>query len=423
VAWISPRWQIATTRPLDKISGMRRYATYLVTRPVALALLLAAAAVAFLIIEVSTISAVPSLDSYPLSTTVSLAACTSVLVMRRVPWIVMASALVVVTLDGLLGASSPMQYILVAVGSCSVANWGRGAPLTVILSGVLTAAGAFLSPLVGSSNADFYPEVVLYNVVLMVLVASLSVAIGLAARHQQQIMTQLRSQHEQLALLAQLESDAAVIIERTRIARELHDVVAHHVSALLIQANAGQLLAERTGSPDAQRWRSVTEVARETLHSMRRLVGLLRRSDDHAIRPNGEHDPQPRLANLGELTQFMVRSGLEVQLTAPAVGDSLPADLQLATYRIIQEALTNVLRHASATRAVVDIAVVGDELTVDVSDDGRVDSAFRAGTGLLGMRERVASFGGRLDVHARPGQGLRVHAVLPLMSSVTTAQQ
>ena len=404
---------------------MRRHATYLVTRPPALALLMAGATLLFIVIEVVLVPAASLPDHYPLVIAARLAACASVLLVRRSPWVVMVCALVILLLDGLLASSNPMAYVLVVVGSCSVANWGRFPLLAVLLSSIFAAAGLTLSPFLQSLGPAFFAEAVLTNTGLIVLVSSLSVAIGLAARQQQQIVTQLRSQHEQLAVLAQLETEAAVIIERNRIARELHDVVAHHVSALLIQANAGQLFAERTASPDAERWRSVTEVARETLHSMRRLVGLLRNSDDDAIHLDVSHKrvPQPRLADLGELARSMGRAGLEVNLSAPAISEALPADVQLATYRIIQEALTNVLRHASATRAVVVVTVDGETLTIDVNDDGEVGSAFRPGTGLLGMRERVASFGGRLDLYAKPGDGLRVHATLPLLSTALTAQK
>jgi signal transduction histidine kinase len=210
--------------------------TSLVTRPPVLGGLLAVATVLFALVEPG-----PLLGGHSLvSAGISLAACACVLGMRRWPWRVMAAATVYLAFYWLWPVESPMAYVLVAVGCFSVGAWARRAHLSV--------------PLVGA----------------------LSVAIGLAARQQGQVMAQLRSQHERLAVLQERETQAAVVTERTRIARELHDVVAHHISALLIQAQAGQRLADRAGTAEAERWRQITDVARETLQSMRRLVGLLR---------------------------------------------------------------------------------------------------------------------------------------------------
>ena len=257
----------------------------------------------------------------------------------------------------------------------------------------------------------------LRGLIVIELIAVLSVAVGLAGRRQIELLTQLRTQRDLVEVLQERETHAALASERTRIARELHDVVAHHISALLIQARAGQRMAERSvNPPEAERWGSVAEVAGETLHSMRRMVGLLRTDDDDPARPIGvERSPQPGLADLDQLALRTGLLGLQVHVSLPADVKRLPADIQLAAYRISQEAVTNAMRHASATRVSVTVSQQASTLVVEVADDGQMAGDFRPGMGLLGMRERVASFSGQLDLVAEPGRGFRVHARLPLL--------
>jgi signal transduction histidine kinase len=383
---------------------MRRYGTSLVTRPVVLSALLVLTTLLFALTEPG-----PFLVSLvaPASAT-GLMACVSVLVMRRSPWTVMVASLVSSATQVLYPSGSPLAVILVAVGCCSVAAWGRRAGLAVLLAGGVGVIAWLINP-------EFGTQGLLYQLVLMLLVAFLAVAIGLAARRQEQITAQLRAQHDRLAVLQERETQAAVTSERTRVARELHDVVAHHISALLIQARAGQRLADRAGSPEAERWQSVAGVAGETLQAMRRLVGLLRTSDDPTSQSHDlDRGPQPRLSDLPPLAHRMSHLGLDVRLSLPDGLDRLPADVQLAAYRITQEAVTNVLRHASATHVAVAVCEDDAALVVEVQDNGRVGEDFRPGNGLLGMRERVASFGGHLDLQAEPGRGLRIRARLPL---------
>ncbi|MGL5861295.1 MAG: sensor histidine kinase, partial [Phycicoccus sp.] len=194
--------------------------------------------------------------------------------------------------------------------------------------------------------------------------------------------------------------------------------VAHHVSALLIQAQAAQRQAAVARPAEAARWQEVTDTARVILRSMRRLVGLLRTDDDGSggLSPADRHgrSPQPTLADLPALADRTRGLGLDVAIDLPEQLGDVPAEVQLAGYRIAQEAVTNVLRHASATRALVRVSRESGALLLDVEDDGQMSGGFRAGNGLVGMRERAASLGGHLDVRASPGSGLRVHAWLPL---------
>ncbi len=200
------------------------------------------------------------------------------------------------------------------------------------------------------------------------------------------------------------------MIERTRIARELHDVVAHHMSVMVIQAGAArQLLGERP--EDARRaLAAVEEAGRQGLSAM---PGLLR-----ALRPEGNggvRAPQPTLDELDELVAQLRVAGLPVDVRLDGTPRPLPPGVDLSAYRVVQEALTNTRKHAGPARAEVVIRYDPTALEVAITDDGYglVDGP-RAGHGLLGMRERVAVFGGELHTGSRPEGGYAVTARFPL---------
>jgi signal transduction histidine kinase len=207
---------------------------------------------------------------------------------------------------------------------------------------------------------------------------------------------------------ARERAQAAVADERARIARELHDIVAHSVSVMVVQAGA----AEQVALEDPEFARRALGTIRETgtgaLAEMRRVVAMLRAPDAADL------SPQPGVGSLPALVEAARESGLDVSLTVDGHRPHLPAGLDLTAYRIVQEALTNVRRHSASDRAEVAIEFGSDALTISVLDDGpaRHDGT-EPGHGLLGMRERVALFGGRLEA-ARHGPGFAVRAVLPL---------
>jgi signal transduction histidine kinase len=201
--------------------------------------------------------------------------------------------------------------------------------------------------------------------------------------------------------------------ERTRIAREMHDVVAHSLSVMIIQAGAARRQVRTNPDQATESLESIEATGREAMHEMRRILGVLR--DDGSGR--GEADgraPQPSLGSLDDL----VAASPDLPVTIHTDGDlaTLPAAVELSAYRIVQEALTNVRRHAGPVRR-VDVRVERSEhgLVVEVDDDGRGASvqACDPGFGLIGMRERVGVFGGRLDAGPRPGGGWRVRATFP----------
>jgi signal transduction histidine kinase len=206
------------------------------------------------------------------------------------------------------------------------------------------------------------------------------------------------------------QARAAVADERARIARELHDAVAHGVTVMVVQAEA----AEEVLSADPERarepLRKVQRSGREALVELRRLLGFLRDEDAAA-----ERAPQPGLANLDALVESVRAGGLDVDVRVEGDPVPLPGGLDLSAYRIVQEALTNALKHAGPAHATVAVTYGDGMLELDVSDDGRGRSAADgAGQGLAGMRERVALYGGELESGPQPQRGFRVRARLPV---------
>ncbi|MFL5952570.1 MAG: sensor histidine kinase [Gaiellaceae bacterium] len=205
--------------------------------------------------------------------------------------------------------------------------------------------------------------------------------------------------------------EAAIVEERSRLARELHDIVSHNLSVVVLQAGGARAQGD-VGSAVALE--KIERSGREALVEMRRLLGVLRESsDDPAVPP-----PQPGLAELNALADRVRAAGLPVELTVTGDRAELPPAVQLSIYRIAQEALTNVLKHAGPATARVRIAWTAEEATVVVSDDGRATSnGTGSGQGLTGMRERVALFGGQLEAAPLPRGGFAVRARLPLEAS------
>ena len=199
--------------------------------------------------------------------------------------------------------------------------------------------------------------------------------------------------------------------ERLRIAQELHDVVAHHMSLINVQAGVALHLADRKPETVEPALQAIKDASKEALGELRSLIDLLRDDDNPAPRA-----PMPTLAAVGDIIERSAHAGLTVTKLVEGQERPLPAAVELAAYRIVQEAITNVVRHAHASRAEVVIGYAADTLTVRVDDDGvggaragRLD----AGNGLRGMHERAAALGGALQITASPMGGLRVEAALP----------
>jgi signal transduction histidine kinase len=210
---------------------------------------------------------------------------------------------------------------------------------------------------------------------------------------------------------ARARTDAARRIaddERLRIAQEVHDVVGHGLAAINMQAEIALHLLQRKPEQAQAALTAISRTSKEGLDELRATLAAVRRGGDRA--------PSPGLAQLPALRDRLAHAGLPVTLSvigAPAGGE-LPVAVDLAGYRIVQEALTNVLRHAGATTAQVRIEHRADVVEVEVTDSGPGGPPSPGGTGIAGMRERATALGGELQAGARPGGGFRVHAVLPL---------
>jgi signal transduction histidine kinase len=235
----------------------------------------------------------------------------------------------------------------------------------------------------------------------------------------------LEERAAQLEAARVADARTAVSEERGRIARELHDVVAHHVSVMTVQATAAQRMLERDPALAREAMAAVESTGRAALGEMRSIVGVLRES---AGERSDALAPQPRLADLDCLLVSLREAGLRVALVRSGDLTDLPAGIDLALYRIVQEALTNTLRHAGPTSAEVTLVRSTHAVQVRVVDSGRgaaaaLNGSGCAGHGLIGMRERVALYGGDLTAGPRSGGGYIVEASIPLVPARRVAPE
>lgn len=233
-------------------------------------------------------------------------------------------------------------------------------------------------------------------------------AIGEAVRQQRAYAAGLQEQ-------ARREARALVAEERLRIARELHDVVAHGMSLIAVQAGVANHVVAQQPQEAARALSSIEATSRQALREMRRLLGVLRDADGGRDGP--ELAPAPGLADLPELVERTRRAGIQVDIEANGDIVDLPPGIELTGYRIVQEALTNVVRHSGADRCRVVVVREPDALHIDVTDNGSglgdPDQPER-GAGIAGMRERVGLYGGELHVGPQPEGGYRVTARIPV---------
>jgi signal transduction histidine kinase len=219
---------------------------------------------------------------------------------------------------------------------------------------------------------------------------------------------------ERRAQLAERERDLAareaVVEERARIARELHDAIAHNVSMMVVQAGAERRQLDAAGGSTRDVLETIEQVGRGALTEMRRLVGMLRSEAADPL------TPQPGLADLPTLVAQVCEAGLPVELRVDGDPRALPVGIELSAFRIVQEALTNALKHAGDAHAAVHVRYGADSLELEIVDDGAGDrqSVGGGGHGLVGMRERVALYGGRFDAGRRGSGGFAVRVLLPI---------
>ncbi|MGI5165873.1 sensor histidine kinase [Spirillospora sp. CA-253888] len=225
--------------------------------------------------------------------------------------------------------------------------------------------------------------------------------------------TRLEREREALERERRAEAARAAAEERARIARDMHDVLAHAVSIMIVQAEAGPVVV-RSDPDQAERvFDAIADAGRDSMAQLRRTLGVLKKEQDHGVRA-----PQPTVAALPGLVEHVNRTQVQVRLTVEGTSRELPSDADLAAYRIVQEALTNTVKHADARTAEVRLRWTEHELEITVTDDGRgndgADAEWRrGGDGLIGIRERVAACGGTAEAGPLPDGGFRVFARLP----------
>ena len=236
------------------------------------------------------------------------------------------------------------------------------------------------------------------------LIAAWLLGDSVGSRHA--YVLEIEAKAERLERERGIEARRVVAEEQARIARELHDVVAHALSVIVIQAGAAEELFELEPLRARKPIHAIDTAARGALTDLRRVLGLLHADTDY--------QPQPGLARLDSLIDQVRATGLEVALEIQGAEKPLPAPVDLSAYRIIQEALTNTIKHAGAGHARVSVRY-GDDLQLEIADDGRgASSESPAGNGLTGMRERAAMLGGRIEAGSPAAGGYRVSARLPL---------
>ena len=278
---------------------------------------------------------------------------------------------------------------------------------TAVALGTLTLAGDVLASF-AAADATGEP-LSAFQLVANVCVIGVPLLLADLLREQRRLLDQVRHQSGRLAELRSAEAGEAAALERVRIARDVHDVVGNDLSAIAVQAGAGRRLIDGDPAEARATFDRIAQMAREGLAQTREAV--------RGMRDGGDETPgaAPGLADLDTLLDAVRASGVDVRVLRRPADDVLAGDVQAATFRIVQEALTNVARYARPARAAVSIHLTNGEAFIDVADDGaqRGEPAGR-GSGIAGMRERAALVGGRLDAGPSPdGLGWRVRAVLP----------
>ncbi|WP_433467865.1 sensor histidine kinase [Spirillospora sp. CA-128828] len=237
------------------------------------------------------------------------------------------------------------------------------------------------------------------------------VAIGGVVRNRRAYLREAEERARVAERGREAEARRRAIEERLRIARELHDVLGHNISLINVQATAALHGLRREPERAEDALTAIKQASKDTLREMRATLGVLRQVDEAA-----PVAPAPGLARLDELAKGIAAAGLKIRTEIEGEPRPLPADADLAAYRIVQEALTNVTRHSNATSALVRIRYGDDDVTVSVEDDGTPASAAPSadGTGIRGMRDRAEALGGTLDAAPDPDGGFKVRAHLPL---------
>ncbi|MFG3525789.1 sensor histidine kinase [Streptomyces sp. NPDC047917] len=350
---------------------------------------------------------------------IALGLCVVVALRRRVPekMLLLAIAMGVAQLVTGVGPGVANFAMLVIVFTVATVGERWASRLALVCS--LGAAG--LSKLRWQQEAPQggWAEQTFVVIVLTVPFV-LAWVLGDSMRTRRAYFSQLEERAARLEREREAQSKVAVAAERARIARELHDVVAHNVSVMVVQADGAAYVMDAAPDQARQALETISSTGRQALAEMRRLLGVLRTGD---AQESGEYVPQPDVDQIEDLIEQVRQTGLAVDFKVEGTPRPLPSGVELTAYRIVQEALTNTRKHGGPDAgASVRLVYFDDGLGLLVEDDGRGAAhelyedggADGAGHGMIGMRERVGMVGGTLDAGPRPGGGFRISALLPL---------
>jgi signal transduction histidine kinase len=329
----------------------------------------------------------------------------SVALRRRHPLAVGITVMLAINLIFLVGANN-YSVPLTLGWMCALYALAVWTDTRGFLIGLAVLAGSDLVAAAG-------PSTEVGDAVFFAVVPSVAMVIARRAVRERQLLAEtLAARAEVLERDHEARANQAVAEERARIARELHDLVAHNVSVMVVQAGVERHALPPEQASTREALTSIEQAGRQALTEARRLLGMLRRGDQHE-----ELEPQPSLDRLDLLVEQIQRAGLPVTVSIEGEGAQLPAGLDLCAYRIVQEGLTNALKHAGAARVDVLVRYEPHALVIEVRDDGRGAAHVNgdgAGQGLIGMRERVALYDGELEAGPYETGGFRVRAQLPL---------
>ncbi|MFJ8933616.1 MULTISPECIES: sensor histidine kinase [unclassified Streptomyces] len=315
------------------------------------------------------------------------------------------------------GKVNPSDFaMLVIIYTCAV-NGPRWASRLGLIGGLLAAP---LSQLRWPTVGDISTTGQILITVFQMVPFALAWVLGDSLRTRRAYLAQLEERANRLEKEREAQSKVAVAAERARIARELHDVVAHNVSVMVVQADGAAYVLDQAPDQAKKALETISGTGRQALAEMRRLLGVLRTGEHEEA---GEYVPQPDVEQIEELVDEVRTAGLPVDFRVEGTPRPLPSGVELTAYRIVQEALTNTRKHAGPNAgASVRLVYFDDGLGLLVEDDGKGaphelyedGGPDGRGHGLIGMRERVGMVGGTLDAGPRPGGGFRISALLPL---------
>ncbi|MBM7056335.1 MULTISPECIES: sensor histidine kinase [Streptomyces] len=349
---------------------------------------------------------------------VALGFSTVVALRRKAPEKMLLLAILVGVVQLVFDVRPGVGNFAMLVITYTVATVGERWASRLALIGSLSAAA--LSQLRWEAEPGGSWVQVIFVTVIMTVPFVLAWVLGDSLRTRRAYFDQLEERAARLEREREAQSKVAVAAERARIARELHDVVAHNVSVMVVQADGAAYVMDAAPDQAKQALETISGTGRQALAEMRRLLGVLRTGD---APESGEYVPQPDVEQIEDLVAQVRQTGLEVDFKVEGTPRPLPSGVELTAYRVVQEALTNTRKHGGPDAgASVRLVYFDDGLGLLIEDDGRGAAhelyedggADGAGHGMIGMRERVGMVGGTLDAGPRPGGGFRISALLPL---------